>query len=98
MVGAGYRRALVDPTRALPSAQRAADRSRQADFRGLTTGFGSFYDGVAHLWLAPVDLLLVVAIALLAGQRGTQAARWSRSMARCLRCGSPAAGSRRRSC
>jgi urease accessory protein len=43
----------------------------------VQTGFGGFYDGIAHLALTPADLLLVVALALLAGQRGTQAARWT---------------------
>ena len=31
----------------------------------------SFYDGLAHVALTPADLLVVVALALLAGQRGT---------------------------
>lgn len=43
----------------------------------VETGFGTFYDGVAHLALSAPDLLLVFALALLAGQRGPQAARWS---------------------
>jgi hydrogenase/urease accessory protein HupE len=41
----------------------------------VETGFGAYYDGVVHLALTPSDLLVVVALALLAGQRGTQAAR-----------------------
>jgi len=41
----------------------------------VETGFGAFYDGVAHLALTPSDLLVVIALALLAGQHGTQAAR-----------------------
>jgi urease accessory protein len=43
----------------------------------VQTGFGAFYDGLAHVALTPADLLVVVAVALLAGQRGTQAARWA---------------------
>jgi hydrogenase/urease accessory protein HupE len=43
----------------------------------VETGFGAFYDGVAHVVVTPADLLVVVALALLAGQRGTQAARWA---------------------
>jgi urease accessory protein len=43
----------------------------------VETGFGAFYDGLAHVVLTPADVLVVVAIALLAGQRGTQAARWA---------------------
>jgi len=43
----------------------------------VETGFGAFYDGVAHVALTPSDLLVVVALALLAGQRGTRAARWA---------------------
>jgi len=43
----------------------------------VETGFGAFYDGIAHVALTPSDLLVVVALGLLAGQRGTQAARWA---------------------
>ncbi len=43
----------------------------------VETGFGSFYDGLAHVALTPADLLVVVALALLAGQRGSRAARWA---------------------
>jgi urease accessory protein len=43
----------------------------------VETGFGAFYDGVAHVALTASDLLVVLALALLAGQRGTEAARWS---------------------
>lgn len=41
----------------------------------VETGFGAFYDGIAHLWLTPEDLLLVLALGLLAGLRGKEAAR-----------------------
>lgn len=43
----------------------------------METGFGPFYDGIAHVVMTPADLLLVLALALLAGQRGTDAARYA---------------------
>jgi hydrogenase/urease accessory protein HupE len=43
----------------------------------VETGFGAFYDGFAHVVLTPADLLLIIGLALLVGQRGTQAARWA---------------------
>jgi urease accessory protein len=43
----------------------------------VETGFGAFYNGFAHVALTASDLLVVLALALLAGQRGTEAARWS---------------------
>ena len=48
-----------------------------ADAHLVETGFGAFYDGIAHLAMTPSDLLLVFALALLAGQCGTAAARWA---------------------
>jgi hydrogenase/urease accessory protein HupE len=42
----------------------------------VETGFGAYYDGVVHLVATPSDLLVVVALALLAGQHGTRSARW----------------------
>ena len=36
----------------------------------VNSGLGPFYDGVAHLFLTPEDLLVVVALALLAGLGG----------------------------
>lgn len=41
----------------------------------VQTGFGAFYDGIAHLCLTPADLLLVLALGVLAGLRGKEAAR-----------------------
>jgi hydrogenase/urease accessory protein HupE len=41
----------------------------------VETGFGGFYDGIAHVVATPADLLVVLALALLAGQRGAPAAR-----------------------
>jgi urease accessory protein len=41
----------------------------------VTTGLGPVYDGISHLLLSPDDLLPVIAMALLAGLNGKQAAR-----------------------
>ena len=41
----------------------------------VNTGLGPFYDGVSHFALTPEDLLPAIAIALLAGQRGSCAGR-----------------------
>ncbi len=41
----------------------------------VTTGFGRFYDGVAHLAMTPSDLLVVLGMGLLAGLGGARAAR-----------------------
>jgi hydrogenase/urease accessory protein HupE len=41
----------------------------------VNTGLGPFYDGVSHFALTPEDLLPAVALALLAGQRGSKAGR-----------------------
>lgn len=43
----------------------------------VETGFGAYYDGLAHVVATPADLLVVLALALFAGQRGTKAARWA---------------------
>jgi hydrogenase/urease accessory protein HupE len=41
----------------------------------MNTGLGPFYDGLAHLFLTPEDLLPVLALALYAGLRGTRYGR-----------------------
>lgn len=41
----------------------------------VETGFGDYYDGIVHFAVTPVDLLVVFALALLAGQRGARAGR-----------------------
>lgn len=41
----------------------------------VTTGLGPFYDGVSHFALTPEDFLPALALALLAGQRGSRAGR-----------------------
>lgn len=43
----------------------------------VESGFGAFYDGIAHVALTASDLLVVIALALLAGQRGSRTARWT---------------------
>ena len=41
----------------------------------MNTGLGPFYDGLAHLFVSPEDLLPVIALALLAGLRGPRSGR-----------------------
>jgi hydrogenase/urease accessory protein HupE len=41
----------------------------------VNTGLGPFYDGVSHLALTPEDLLPALAMAFLAGQRGSRTGR-----------------------
>ena len=41
----------------------------------VQTGFGTFYDGIAHLFITPSDLLLVIGLALLGGLRGRATSR-----------------------
>ena len=41
----------------------------------METGFGGFYDGIAHLLMTPTDLLLVVGLSILAGQQGPAGGR-----------------------
>ncbi len=41
----------------------------------VNTGLGPFYDGVSHFALTPEDLLPALALALLAGQRGSRVGR-----------------------
>ncbi|HJN34567.1 MAG TPA: HupE/UreJ family protein [Prochlorococcus sp.] len=41
----------------------------------MQTGLGGYYDGLTHLLITPSDLLLVVGLALLAGQSGSACAR-----------------------
>ena len=43
----------------------------------VNTGLGPFYDGVSHFILTPEDLLPVLALAFLAGQRGSRAGRYT---------------------
>lgn len=41
----------------------------------MNSGFGPFYDGLAHPFLVPEDLLPVIALTLLAGLRGARCGR-----------------------
>ena len=41
----------------------------------VNTGLGPFYDGVSHFTLTPEDLVPALALALLAGQRGSRTGR-----------------------
>ena len=41
----------------------------------METGFGGFYDGIAHLLITPADLLLVLGLSLLSGQQGQAGGR-----------------------
>jgi len=43
----------------------------------VQTGFGAFYDGLAHWALTPRDLMVVIALALLAGLGGRTTACWA---------------------
>jgi len=47
----------------------------RADAHLVTTGLGPVYDGIGHFFLSPGDALAVLALALLAGLRGTAAGR-----------------------
>lgn len=47
----------------------------RADAHMMSTGLGPLYDGLAHLFVSPEDLLPVIALALLAGLRGAAAGR-----------------------
>lgn len=48
---------------------------RAAFAHATNTGFGPFYDGLAHLFVTPEDLLTTVAVALLAALHGKAAGR-----------------------
>jgi len=47
----------------------------RAEAHLVNTGFGPFYDGISHLFVTAPDLLVVIALALLAGLRGTATVR-----------------------
>jgi len=61
--------------RLLATLAAAAVLAGPASAHLVETGFGAFYDGIAHVFLAPADLLAVLAFALLGGLRGKEAAR-----------------------
>ena len=47
-----------------------ANSPARADAHLVNSGLGPFYDGLAHLFVTPEDLLITVALALMAGLRG----------------------------
>jgi urease accessory protein len=47
----------------------------RADAHLPSIGLGPVYDGIFHLFLSPEDLIPVIALALLAGQRGASTSR-----------------------
>lgn len=59
---------------ALPVA--AALAASRADAHLMNTGFGPFYDGLAHPLVTVEDLLPVTAMALLGGLGGARTGRW----------------------
>lgn len=61
--------------RSLLVAACAAASAAPAQAHLVQTGFGSFYDGLAHPLVAPEDLLLVLGLGLLAGRSGKPEAR-----------------------
>ena len=48
---------------------------RKAHAHLVQTGFGTFCDGIVHLFITPSDILIVLGIGLLAGLCGTAASR-----------------------
>lgn len=48
-----------------------------ADAHLVNTGFGTFYDGVAHFFITPSDILVALGLGLLSGLRGAPASRWT---------------------
>jgi urease accessory protein len=56
-------------------AAAACVASSPASAHLMNTGFGPFYDGLAHPLVTPEDLLPVAAMALLAGLRGARPGR-----------------------
>ena len=58
-----------------PAAAAAALLPAPAHAHLVNSGLGPFYDGMGHFALTPEDLLPALALAFLAGQRGSLAAR-----------------------
>src|SRR5215472_3192553 len=56
-------------------ATLAAAMPAPAHAHVTNTGFGPFYDGLAHLFVTPEDLLPVLALSLAAGLRGPRFGR-----------------------
>ena len=53
----------------------AALLAPRAEAHLVTTGLGPVYDGIGHFCLSPEDVLPAIALALLAGERGSRAGR-----------------------
>jgi len=47
----------------------------RAEAHLVSSGVGPFYDGIAHLFVSPIDLVSTVAVALLAGLTGRRAGK-----------------------
>ena len=63
------------PTLMLASLLTWACCPGQASAHLVNSGLGPFYDGVAHLFVTPEDVLAVVALSLLAGLGGKPCGR-----------------------
>jgi urease accessory protein len=50
--------------------------SQSAHAHLVTSGVGPFYDGMAHFFVTPEDLLVVVALSLFGGMSGKKVAKW----------------------
>jgi len=61
--------------RGAPVALMAIVAARPAHAHLMTTGLGSFYDGLTHLLVSPEYLLPMIALALLAGLHGPRFGR-----------------------
>lgn len=61
--------------RALRVAAVLAFTALPASAHLVQTGFGTFYDGIVHLAMTPVDVMVVVGLGLLAGSCGKPASR-----------------------
>jgi hydrogenase/urease accessory protein HupE len=59
----------------LPAAGVAA-AATPAQAHLMNSGFGPFYDGLAHPFISPEDLLPALAVTLLAGLSGARYGRW----------------------
>jgi hypothetical protein len=61
---------------ALPTLLVWASCPGQAKAHLVSSGLGPFYDGATHFFVTPEDLLVVIALGMLAGLGGKQHARW----------------------
>lgn len=75
MTRAWPRSRIARQTAARVAALIAASGCLRAEAHLNSTGMGPVYDGLAHFAMSPDDLVPVLALALLAGLRGADAAR-----------------------